>query len=112
MAHTTKVRPMKSSGSSETMAKQTSANNEGKLDNHDPRLIKLLTGICLGQIVIVTVPAVSLGVFVNENVSIKYEFLSNMLDVSLLFFYLEVLIRIVHVNACCFFQIHAHTIFV
>ena len=67
---TAKVGVLNSSDTSETTRNTAWADKREAMDSQIPSLRKLLTGFCIGQVIMVTVTAATLGVFVNSNVSI------------------------------------------
>ena len=67
MVQSVKIGIMNTQGTSEPMR---NTGKTGRIDTKFPLALKILTGLCIGQIVMIAATAGTLGVFVNENVSI------------------------------------------
>ena len=69
MVKSTKIKIMKTQDTSEPMGNKCVTDKTGKIETKFPGALKILTGLCIGQMVMIATTAGTLGVFVNENVS-------------------------------------------
>ena len=72
MVRTVKVGAMISSDASETTGNQHLAEKGETKEKQTPRLLKLLTGFCIGQVIVVAISVATLGVIVSSNVSLSF----------------------------------------
>ena len=68
---TVEVRPAKSSGTEAATRSQTFDTGR-PVDTQKPYLLKLLIGLCIGQLITMIATAAVLGSFVNSHVSLSY----------------------------------------
>ena len=61
---------MNTPGTSKPMGNKCVTDKTGQIETKFPGALKILTGLCIGQMVMIATPAGTLGVFVKENVSI------------------------------------------
>ena len=72
MVKSVKIGILNSPGTSEPMGNKRFDEKSGQIDSQFPGILKLLTGLCIGQMVMLIVTAATLGVFVNANVSLTF----------------------------------------
>ena len=69
MVKSVQIGIMNTQGTSEPMENKCVTNKTRQVEAKFPGALKILTGLCIGQMVMIATTAGTLGVFVNENVS-------------------------------------------